>query len=784
MNRLPGKSLAGLFILFVSCATAFFILRHRPAPTPTAPAPLSTPTAGQEHAVELAQLNALEARESELNQTVWSKEMLAEQYGQVFDALWDSLNAATNKFSVFNTIKPGKLITPKFNPPQALAHGIELHQPSGVGSAWSDAEWRSFLAASERAGWQIGHTEFRHTQFVPGESTRPARSRYYFRADLINAGAQDRATLEGDLLVDWAPPAPGAGLPAIQQIDASGLTLKTRHGEPPFHEVLSLDVAPLEKSHFIDPLILYDLDGDGFSEIILAAKNLVLHRHGADHYEAEPLLKYPRGLIFTGVIADFDGDGVADFLCANAEGLVLFKGSAQGKFDEPGRLVWTAKPPLKYGQVLTCGDIDHNGSLDVFLAQYKPPYSFGQMPSPYYDANDGFPAFLLLNDGHGNFTDATESAGLTSKRCRRSYSASFADLDGDGNLDLVVVSDFAGADVYRNDGRGHFTDVTREWLGESHGFGMSHALADFRGVGRLDLLMIGMNSPTADRLEHLGLWRPGSPEDHAMRSQMTLGNRLYLARTNGGFEQTTLNNSIARSGWAWGCSAFDFDNDGFPDVCITTGMKTKQSVRDFDPEFWLRDIHIGASKEDALANLYFQTKFRRTLDESYGGNEQNRFYLNQKGESFVEAGFLLGLGLARDSRCVVADDLDGDGREDLLVTTYEYWPELKQTLRLYQNTLTDAGNWIGFRFQEEPGVSPVGTRVTLHAGDYRSSQQIVTGDSYRSQHSNTLHFGLGKRDHVDTVEIKWLNGQTLTLRQPAVNQYHRIHALSESSAPH
>src|SRR5439155_19791673 len=196
--------------------------------------------------------------------------------------------------------------------------------------------------------------------------------------------------------------------------------------------------------------------------IILAAKNLVYRRRGEDRYESEPLCKYPPGLISNAVIADFDGDGVADFLCAKSEGLILFKGSPQGTFDQPGRMAWLASPRLKNPMVLTCGDIDHDGDLDVFLGQYKVP-TLGQILRPdFYDANDGHPAYVLLNDGHGNFIDATAAAGLEKKQGRRVYSASFVDLNDDGNLDLLVVSDFADVDLYANDGRGHFTDVTRD----------------------------------------------------------------------------------------------------------------------------------------------------------------------------------------------------------------------------------------------------------------------------------------------------------------------------------
>jgi hypothetical protein len=127
------------------------------------------------------------------------------------------------------------------------------------------------------------------------------------------------------------------------------------------------------------------------------------------------------------------------------------------------------------------------------------------------------------------------------------------------------------------------------------------------------------------------------------------------------------------------------------------------------------------------------------------------------------------------SRNVVADDLDGDGRVDLLVTTFEAWPETKQTLRIYQNMLVDGGNWIGFRLREENGKpSPVGARVTLRYGGRSAVREIMTGDSYRSQHANVVHFGLEKVGRVDSAEIKWANGQALVLHDPAANRYHDV----------
>jgi hypothetical protein len=112
----------------------------------------------------------------------------------------------------------------------------------------------------------------------------------------------------------------------------------------------------------------------------------------------------------------------------------------------------------------------------------------------------------------------------------------------------------------------------------------------------------------------------------------------------------------------------------------------------------------------------------------------------------------------------------------LILTTDEFWPEKRHTLRVYQNRLAGTGHWIGFRFREEGlGRSPAGARVVLRFGGRSALREIVTGDSLRSQHPAILHFGLGAEDRVDSAEIRWPDGRTLTLRNPRVDRYHTVH---------
>lgn len=761
---------AGLAMAVV-LAVATSRLRHEP-PTPALPAPAVDPSLGRISPELASQLLAIESREKEVAETTWAAEILASSCGAVFESLWDQLNASTSKWEVLASFPVGPMTGPVWAPPQPIAHDIQWLAPQRSASTSAPVLILSNLVAHRQEGWSLLQSEFRHTRFDTNAAGHPARSRFEISAHFIRSDPPERAVLAGPIEVTWADPSVDLPTPRIEHIDASQITGWTRPGPTAFVPLVADPIVPQRHALSVDPLIAQDLDQDGSPELLLVAANVLYRRRADGSFQSEPISPALETMISAAVLGDFNGDGYADLLIQTLKGLECVPGSAHGGFASTSQRAWQAPPEVRSVMTLTAGDFNADGALDVFLGQYKEPYEGGSSPTPFHDSNDGYPAFLLRNDGTGHFQDVTDVSGLAPKRHRRTYGASFADLDVDGDLDLVTVSDFAGLDLYQNDGAGHFTDVTGRWVHNPRAFGMAQTFADFNADGRLDLLMIGMSSPTVDRLEHLGLRRPESHQDPTQRVAMTHGNRLYLAQPGGGFAEKSLGDSIARSGWSWGCTAADFDNDGFIDVAIGNGLESRETVRDYEAEYWLHDQHVGTSDDNPAAYLYFKSKIARTRGRgmSYGGYEKNRLYLNQGGKEFLEVGHLLGVALEQDSRNVLAEDVDADGRVDLIVTSFEKWPNPKPTLRIFRNNLPSVGHWIGFRI---PGAPP-GTRITITSPTGVLTRQIVAGDSFRSQHSTTVHFGLGQSPGIVQASIVGPRGRWKGVFERQPDRYYQV----------
>jgi hypothetical protein len=464
--------------------------------------------------------------------------------------------------------------------------------------------------------------------------------------------------------------------------------------------------------------------------------------------------------------------------------LVLYPGDGSLPFKAPPIPAWPSQLTnfqtfkFDFASVITAADIDGDGDLDIFVAQYKPPYIGGQLPTPYYDANDGYPSYLLLNDSHGRFELGKPQPALEAKKHRRTLAASFVDLNSDGRFDLVTLNDFSGVDLYYGDGKGGFTDETSRLYNRSL-FGMGHCFADFGGNGLLDFFAIGMSIPTVRRLDFMNAGRTDFAERTRMRTEMAHGNRLYRLRSQEWIE-SALGGQLSRTGWSWGVSAFDFDSDGHTDVYIANGHVSGESSADYDTHYWTRDIYLGSSKDDPQLQRYLDGALQglNTGKSSWNGYQHNALFLDFGQNQYANVAFLMGVAHESDCRAVVAADLNEDGKPDLLVTEAKWigTPKIMRHQLLVHVNQVDTGNhWIGVRLSAKTkGVSPIGTKVWARTDQRTFVAQVVTGDSFQSQHPNTIHFGLGKSTRVTELKILWPNGQSTTLPNPEIDRYHRV----------
>ena len=719
----------------------------------------------------------LQKEREELDKTIFADETKAVQHEQVFITLWDRLRnedplKVLNQFE-FKTLIFGNL-TPQESPDWGI-EGITIGALNGTEKKITREQYQILINNFHDEGWRLNQSEWHHSKFIPAENNEPARSIVSCEMHCTSSKEEKRVIIRGKIKVTWS--INEGEDPTPNTIDINDLQIITRQGKKIFQEAMNADPKIEAPGRFprFSPIMVYDLDGDGLNEIIAGGCNLIYKNQGDGKYTKKDFLLNPIVRpAEAGLLADMNGDGNVDFIGGNSVdgSLLLFLGDKKGFNKAPIKF---NIPPLQGLHALSAADIDGDNDLDLFVGQWKAPYIGGSMPTPYYDANDGYPDYLLRNDGNNIFIDITDQSGLAKKRDRRTFSASLVDLNFDTHPDLVVVADFSGLDFYINDGKGNFTDKTADFGDEKYAFGMSHTFGDWDGDGIQDLCLVGMSSTTARRLDGLGITKPGYEKYSLMRAPMTYGNRLYTRDSKGNFTQPKFTASAARSGWSWGCTATDFDLDGDTDLYVVNGHISGNSAKDYCTRFWCHDLYTGNSKPNTVLDDLFQTELLSGLgkDFSWNGFEHNAMYLNQSGKDFLNAGFLLGSAFEYDSRSVLATDMDENGTQDLIVVEYNA-KTMSQRLHIYKNTIDSDNSWIGINLADNQYTSPVGSVITARSQSRNWSKIIVNGDGFTSQGPSRAHFGLGKIKELSEIEVVWPNGKKTILKNPKINQYHQV----------
>jgi hypothetical protein len=331
---------------------------------------------------------------------------------------------------------------------------------------------------------------------------------------------------------------------------------------------------------------------------------------------------------------------------------------------------------------------------------------------------------------------------------------------------------FGASTLYRNNGDGTFTDVTRSALGRTSWGAIGSKAFDFDNDGKLDLLIADMHSdmwmpnsatPAMEEFvkQHFkekyptvvgGGDRFNAPMAQAVRQQMEdafhirndevlFGNTLFRNRGGGKFDEVSDRTGV-ETWWPWGIATGDFDNDGYEDVFLPAGMGYPWF---YWPNSLMMNNGDGTFTDRARAE---------GVEPPRGGIYQSERIGNKDA--------------ARSSRCAATADFSGTGRLDIVTNNFNDAP-------YYFKNDFPRKNYVAFRLTgTRSNKDAVGALVRLYAGKEVMARQVQAAGGYLSQSSKTLHFGLGDRARVDRVEVRWPSGKRQTLEHPEINRLHPI----------
>jgi len=482
---------------------------------------------------------------------------------------------------------------------------------------------------------------------------------------------------------------------------------------------------------------------------------------------------------------DYDDDGWMDILLVTAPHPILYHNRGDGTFEDV--TVTSGLAQLK-GDWKGCAaaDFDSDGKMDLMLLGYRR-------------------RALLRNVDGPRFVDVTKGSGLEpSNRNHWGTSAGFMDLDGSGNLSLVLLNyvifgpkepqycemmpgvktgcppatyEPEFPELWKNDGAGRFTDITASsGLKAAHGKSLVVAFADMDDDGKIDFY-IGNDGTPAELMRNLGHLKfrnigkaSGAATGEAGSAVAAMGadwgdfdrdgrpdlavsafsNESYLLLRNAGhglFEHFETAAGIAGptlKPLGFGTKWLDFDNDGWPDLIFVNGHVYDISERiDPNTHFYqpIMLFHNVADHYDVMARRFVD------LTPTMSGRVAEP---------------ILGRGLA-------TADFDNDGRMDALAIDYEGHP------LLLHNESQTPNHWVGLDLR---GIGrnrfAYGAIVTARSGAEVWTGIVSPASSYLSSSDPRIHFGLGPVSKLESVSIRWPDGRKQEVHDVVVDKMNRV----------
>ncbi len=460
-----------------------------------------------------------------------------------------------------------------------------------------------------------------------------------------------------------------------------------------------------------------DVDQDGDIDLYLVGgdgtTNMLFRNDGNNQYsDVSAALNLDALHMGSGpAFADIDGDGDLDLFVGSVDGdrILLFRNDGNHFTDvtQISGISVTAENTIS----ASFSDYDQDGDLDLFLTHW------GNLAQPDTES-------LWQNNGDGTFTSASIQSGIANQLIGPSvgipdlfdfsFAPVFSDIDGDGDPDLLLASDFGTSKVFKNNGDGTFLNTTDRGVVIDRN-GMGNSVGDYDNDGDMDWFVTSIFED------------PAEPDAN-------FGNRLYRNLGDGTFEDVTEAAGVADGGWGWGSCMEDFDNDGDLDIFHVNG--------------WNRENPREPGSND---------KYK---------NDQVRYFESQGDGTFVETATAAGLTDTGQGRGVVCFDSDRDGDLDIVITNNQ---DVRSVV-FYRNDLMQNAHYLGIKLIGNGlNTAGIGARIEVTDGTTVQIREIRAGNNFVSQNPAEAHFGLGSTRNVD-VAVFWPDGSQSALADVAADQ--------------
>jgi hypothetical protein len=444
------------------------------------------------------------------------------------------------------------------------------------------------------------------------------------------------------------------------------------------------------------------------------------------------------------VVDDFDNDGLLDVITSSYDTCApmhFFHNNGDGTFAD--RTAIAGLSGQFGGLNLVQADYNNDGCLDVLVLRGAWE-KIGQRKS------------LLRNNCDGTFTDVTKQSGLAVP-ATNTQSAVWADINNDGLLDLFVVNESGPSQLFLNKGDGTFQDISHAAGIDRTAFSKGVAAVDYDGDGYVDFYVSNMGSY----------------------------NFLYHNNHDGTFTDLAEQAGVPGSGRGFATWFFDYDNDGWPDLFVTSyfpsveeSVKTYLELphnaeslklyknlgdgtfRDVTHETGLDKVFMpmGGNFGD-LANDGYPDIYLGTGNPSYGSLLPNVLLRNKEGKAFVDITTSSGTGELHKGHGVAMADLSNNGQLDILTSIGGAVPGDSHAFRLFENP-GNHNDWIVMRLVgAKANRSAIGARIKVTVKNEgqgtRSIYRTVGSQSSFGGSPLRQHIGLGRSAQIVKVEIRW-----------------------------